>query len=183
MELHEFAQVLSGHLDPPAQTNNQPQFKADADIRDVEQALSEPGTTILIYGDFAERQSPLAAIASETPHSQNEEKNPAVAVDAFSDITNQAEQYLFENFLKEIADRGTPVRWVCLGVSEALRELLRAHESSYDYVDADPPVNTGRRFGLREKPPQADTAHPVHLISEKLFWNMLSDPTFSRSLR
>ncbi len=185
-------------------------------LRDIEDALEAPARTILLYGDRAPGNTfaqILAAYRLPGKDPMSDETVPAgcppgstlmlrsgdglddkttFVIDEFDETANDAERARFADFINQIAERDLPVRFVLCGVSEALKKLLGAHESSYDSADLMRPGTkcealeaNMRRPGDAppyNSPPHTVAPHYVHLLSERLFWEMYSDPTFARSL-
>jgi hypothetical protein len=181
-ELDESAQILYRHRKPPVPIYRQTQVEPQTEISDAEQALELRGTTVLVCGAWGARRLPLADIATEACAS-DENNKAVVVIDKFDLIQSEAERNRFANFVKMIAERRTSIRFAFLGVSDSVRELLRAHESFYDYVDAkNSCLKSGSDKGAKQDT-RTDALHPVYLISEALFLDMLSDPTFARSVR
>ncbi len=109
-----------------------------------------------------------------------------VVIDEFDDVTTEEEQKRFANFVQQLAEQRTPLHFVLCGVSESVRELLKAHESSYDFAPGDQNLQANVSAYISSTRDRAfDTAvpHHVYVLSEKLFWEMFSDPTFARSIR
>ena len=112
----------------------------------------------------------------------NQCQTPLV-IDEFDAITSEAVRTRFADFIKEIGDRRSPLRFVLCGVSESVRKLLGAHESCYS-TDCARPNPDARIEVIESTTPGASHGlpHHVHLVSERLFWEMFNDPTFARSI-
>ena len=111
-----------------------------------------------------------------------------VVVDEFDRITTDAERNRLAGFIQNIGQWRVPIRFVLCGVSDSLKKLLGAHESSYQCTDQKDRTfaNGHARLEVIDSVTESfeeKTPHYVHLVSEELFWDMFSDPTFARSLR
>src|ERR1700732_3234979 len=123
-------------------------------------------------------------------------ENTVVVLDEFDRIANEGERTHFADFIKQIGDQQVPIRFVFCGVSDSMQKLLGAHGSCYRYLEG---VELQRlsweaRFEIIDNPANAlgvtvddrprmriaaisdGFPHYIHLISEKLFWQMFNDP-------
>ena len=184
LQLTELARILHKHLTCPTPLQTQNRLKADAVFREVEQALETPGTTIFIHGDFDRGKTPHADVIDGTYLCDRQGESDFLVIDEFDEIATEREQRRFANFVEQIAEQRTLIRFVLCGVSEPVRELLGAHESLYDYADTEGPFTCPPSSGAneREQALEASRQHHVYVLSEKLFWEMFEDPTFARSL-
>jgi hypothetical protein len=123
-------------------------------------------------------------------------KNTVVVLDEFDRITSEVERTHFADFIKQIGDQQVPIRFVFCGVSDSMQKLLGAHESCYRYLEGvelqrlswearfEIIENAANALGVivDDRPRHRIAAisdgfpHYVHLISEKLFWQMFNDP-------
>ncbi len=121
------------------------------------------------------------------PSEEESEEEISFVIDEFDRITTGAERERFSAFIRQMGDRGSPVRIMLCGISRSLQDLLRAHESNYSYVEeaglTQPGGETGFQTEATATAGNVASPHCVHLVSEELFWEMLNDPTFARSLR
>ncbi|MEP7310152.1 MAG: hypothetical protein ABJA98_31985, partial [Acidobacteriota bacterium] len=119
-----------------------------------------------------------------------------VVIDEFDRIVNDRERTHFADFIKQIGDRRLEVRFVFCGVAASLEKLLGMHESCYRYITAIelPRLSWDARWAIIDAAAAALAisigAHPrfriaaisdgfphyIHLIGEKLFWEMFNDP-------
>lgn len=115
---------------------------------------------------------------------EDREEDTVLVIDEFDEITSDAERTRFADFIKQIGDRQLPVRFVLCGVSESLKKLLGAHESCYSNTDFTRPIPDTRIEVIEATSPDLSQRlpHYVHLVSERLFWEMFNDPTFARSI-
>jgi hypothetical protein len=103
----------------------------------------------------------------------------------FGQVISNEERKHFQDLLLEISEQRGPVRFVLCGVSDSLYELLRAHESCYEYTRSAKPVSVAGTGYLESSTSDrsAATEHYVHIVPETLICEMLSEPTFARNLR
>lgn len=117
-----------------------------------------------------------------------------VVVDEF-DLLLDAEKAMFADLIKQIGDQKLPVQFVFCGIGDSLDELLGAHGSSYRYVEGieverlrfdarlDIIVQSSSALGVEVPEPQRfriaaisdGFPHYVHLICEKLYWELFYD--------
>jgi len=117
-----------------------------------------------------------------------------VVVDEF-DLLAEPEKGMFADLIKQIGDQKIPVQFVFCGIGESLDELLGAHGSSYRYVegieverlrfDARLDIIQKSSFALGVEVPEPQRfrvaaisdgfPHYVHLICEKLYWELFYD--------
>lgn len=181
LPLTEFARVLQQHLTCPAPLQKRDQ--TETSFQEIEQALATSETTVFICGEQG-RPAQLQVIDGLLCDPSGE--TDFLILDAFEDAGTEAEQRRIANFAQQLAEQRAPVRLVLFGVSESVRELLKPHESCYDCVLNGQTLQTnasdcisskkGRLTGIR-------APHHVYVLSEKIFWEMLSDPTFARVFR
>ena len=201
----DLAQILHSFLSPAQ--SQQRVSPRDTQVREIEEALEAPGRTIFLYGDRAPGNTLAQTFAAyglpgddpvpkgcgssstftvKAGHHRNDHRNEDIVlvIDEFDEITSEAERTRFADFIRQIGDRNLPLRFVLCGVSESVKKLLGAHESCYSTADFAWPspdakfevVDTTRQ-GLSHSSPRY-----VHVVSERLFWEMFNDPTFARSL-
>lgn len=127
-------------------------------------------------------------------------KDRVVVIDEFDRIQSDTERGHFADFIKQIGDQHIPFRFVFCGVSASMQALLGAHQSCFRYLEG---VELQRlpwegRFQIIDTTAKAlgvevdDRArvrvasisdgfpYYVHLICEKLFWQMFNDETSCR---
>ncbi len=181
----ELAQILRSFLSPSQSQEHIPAH--DPQVREIEDALEAPGTTIFLYGDHAPGNTLAQVLAAHRPpddkSASDKPLKASLVIDEFDEITSDAERSRFTDFIKEIGDRRSPPHFVLCGVSGSVRKLLGAHESCYstDCARSNP---DGRIevIEMATKDASHGLPHRVHLVSERLFWEMFNDPTFARSL-
>lgn len=172
----------------------------------MEDALCSPAIIVLIHGeDSAGKNAParsLSCLTNQAPveldlhaatavsvsilNSEKQQKEDAdVVVDEFDHVATEEERARFAEFVQQLTERRVPIRFMLCQVSETLKELLAAHESSYCFVEDSALCGSGRKSCSVDRQPDvsAQAPHYVHLISEDLFWEMVNEPTFARSLR
>ncbi|MGA2875892.1 MAG: ATP-binding protein [Nitrososphaerales archaeon] len=128
--------------------------------------------------------------------STNTKADTVVVIDEFDRIASDEERSHFADFIKQIGDRQITIRFVFCGVGESLEKLLGAHGSCYRYLEsvelprlswdarweiidraaAALKVTVGDRPRFRIAAISDGFPHYVHLVCEKLFWEMFDDP-------
>jgi|SRR5579872_1170963 len=178
LEVDKFAEILHSFVTPYSTGWLDPQVRA------IEHGSEAPGTTLFVYGDLRSSEivpAKVVAAAHQVPADASDDS--ALVIHDFDEITTPEERARFASFVKEIEDQADPVRFVFCGVSESVKKLLGAHESCYFFEENQ--VSAVKKDALRiseEKPTKKREVRPhhVHLVSEKLFWEMFNDPTFAR---
>jgi hypothetical protein len=127
--------------------------------------------------------------------SANTKEDTVVVIDEFDRIASDEERSHFADFIKQIGDQKITVRFVFCGVGESLDKLLGAHGSCYRYLEsvelprlswdarweivdraaAALKVTVGDRPRFRIAAISDGFPHYVHLVCEKLFWEMFED--------
>jgi len=138
-----------------------------------------------------------SAIALLRRASEVRKGDTVVVIDEFDRITRDAERTRFADFIKQIGDQRISIRFIFCGVAESLEKLLGAHESSYRYIEGVelPRLSWDARWEIIDRAAEAlkvkvgshprfriaaisdGFPHYVHLVCEKLFWEMFNDPT------
>jgi hypothetical protein len=123
-------------------------------------------------------------------------EDSVIVIDEFDRIASDAERSYFADFIKQIGDQRIGIRFVFCGVGESLEKLLGAHGSCYRYLESIelPRLSWDARWEIIDRAASAlrvtvgDRArfriaaisdgfpHYVHLVCEKLFWEMFEDP-------
>lgn len=136
----------------------------------------------------------LAALARET--SAYSEKT-IVVIDEFDLIKSQDEKAYFADLIKQLADQRIPLRILFCGIGRSLEQLLGSHGSAYRYIEGVQldRLTYGARFEIIDESARAlgvkvhDHArnriaavsdgfpHFVHLLCQKLYWEMFADPS------
>lgn len=137
-----------------------------------------------------------AAVALLTRISEARSGQTVIVVDEFDRITSDLERTHFADFIKQIGDQRIGIRFVFCGVAESLEKLLGAHGSCYRYVagielprlswdarwDIIDGASAALGITLGDHPRFRIAAisdgfpHYVHLVCEKLFWEVFDDP-------
>jgi hypothetical protein len=182
LEREEFAEIIDSLVTSTSPAAGNEFLRPDSQVREIERALHTPGRTVFIYGEFGNSKNPPAQIIAALQSSNQSPRNCAVVIEQFDQIATEIERTHFANFIKQASDRSIPVRFFGCGVSQAVKNLLGAHESCYLIEDMppSPPADAVLKVSEALEP---GTPHYVYLLSEKLFWEMFSDPTFAGSLR
>ncbi len=122
-------------------------------------------------------------------------ENTVVVLDEFDRLKNDVERTHFADFIKQIGDKHIPIRFVFCGVAESIQKLLGAHESCFRYLEgvALERLSWDGRFEIIDTAARAlgvtiesrartriaaisdGFPHYIHLICEKLFWQMFND--------
>ena len=139
----------------------------------------------------------LAEAVSTIRRLGNLQKGPTVVViDEFDRIAELGERTRFADFIKQVGDQRLEVRFLFCAVGSSLNELLGAHESCHRYVAGVEVPRLGwearwqiidgaaSAFGVKiGDPPRFRIAamsdgfpHYVHLVCEKLLWEVYNDP-------
>lgn len=123
-----------------------------------------------------------------------------VVIDEFERLENADERALFADFLKQLGDQNVRVKFIFCGVGQSLTELLADHHSCYRYLET---VSLGRleyeaRFQILRTVELAfdisidaetrfricaiSDGYPyyIHLVCEKMLWEMYDDPKVVR---
>jgi len=123
-------------------------------------------------------------------------REPIVVIDEFERIISPAERMLFSDFIKQIGDQSVPIKLIFCGIGGALSDLLDSHHSCYRYLTAIPlerlglhpclEIVQGASYALklmvedtsRYRIAQISDGFPhyVHLLTEKLLWQVFEDP-------
>lgn len=123
------------------------------------------------------------------------DENTVVVFDEFDRLTNDVERTHFADFIKQIGDKHIRVRFIFCGVAESIQKLLGAHESCFRYLEGVelPRLSWDGRFAIIDTAARAlgvtiegrprtriaaisdGFPHYIHLICEKLFWQMFND--------
>jgi hypothetical protein len=123
-------------------------------------------------------------------------EDDVVVIDEFDRIVSDVERSYFADFIKQIGDQRIGIRFVFCGVGESLEKLLGAHASCYRYLESMelPRLSWDARFEIIDRAAAAlnitvgdrprfrisaisdGFPHYVHLVCEKLFWEMFDDP-------
>ena len=153
----------------------------DAQLQEIVDALGRPGATILIYGDQRFEKPAIQEILGTLKAALRGHNRLLFMSDEFDEITNEADRARFGKFIAEIGDRRIPIRFVLYGVSAAVKAMLGAHESSYG-IESFELQDQSEINRLAGGAAESNAPHYIHLVSEKLFWEMFNDPTFAASL-
>ena len=120
---------------------------------------------------------------------------PVIVIDEFERLKDDAERALFADLIKQTGDQSMPFKLIFCGVASSLSELLDAHHSCYRYLvtvelERLPPAP---RFEIMNEAAKAvgveieastlgrvsaisdGFPHYIHLITEKLLWEIFGD--------
>lgn len=146
-------------------------------------------------GNVPEMRSINEAIAIVDHAARLHSKEPVAVIDEFERIRQPEERMLFADFIKQVGDQNVPVKLIFCGVGDSLDSLLEAHHSCYRYLAAIPLERLGfdgrlaiinnacKVFGItiddatlyRLAIISDGFPHYVHLVCEKMFWEMFED--------
>jgi archaellum biogenesis ATPase FlaH len=123
-------------------------------------------------------------------------ESTVVIVDEFDRIASEVERTHFADFIKQLGDKSIRVRFIFCGVADSLEKLLGAHASCYRYLESvevqrlnwearweiidsaaaalNIKIGTHPRFRIAAI--SDGFPHYIHLVCEKLFWQMYDDP-------
>lgn len=127
--------------------------------------------------------------------SQHSQKT-VVVVDEFDLVRDSDDQAQFTDFIKQLGDQNIKAQFIFCGIGKSLDDLLSAHASCYRYLEAieltrldwsarweiidecakslGVKVNDDSRF--RVAAISDGFPHYIHLVAEKLFWEVFNDP-------
>lgn len=121
---------------------------------------------------------------------------PIIVLDEFDRIQSAAERGLFADLLKQLGDKRVPIKLIITGVGASLDSLLGAHQSAIrqletlelprlgwegrmeivEYVARAFGITVHRDHLLRIAAVSDGFPYYVHLIAEKLMWQIFDDP-------
>jgi hypothetical protein len=157
--------------------------------------LSMEMATAVERGEIPECKSINEAAALIRAASSNHSRAPVAVVDEFERIQSANDRTLFADLIKQLGDQSIPVKLIFCGVGSSLEDLLDTHHSCYRYLTALPLERlsiSGRveiidnaltTFGItmddstryRISTISDGFPHFVHLVCEKLFWQVYED--------
>jgi len=120
---------------------------------------------------------------------------PVIVIDEFERIKADDQRTLFADLIKQTGDQSMPFKLIFCGVASSLDELLDAHHSCYRYLvtvelERLPPapryeiINEAcKAFGVTVEPSTLARIaaisdgfpHYIHLLTEKLLWEIFTD--------
>ncbi len=121
--------------------------------------------------------------------------DPIAIIDEFERVKSADERMLFADFIKQLGDQSVPLRLIFCGVGASLDELLDAHHSCYRYlatvglerlpIDGRLEIISAAMSAFNLDIDDATRyriatisdgfPHYVHLVCEKLLWEVFSD--------
>jgi len=119
-----------------------------------------------------------------------------VVVDEFDLMKKEEDKVNFANLLKQVGDQRINIQFIFCGIGKSLDDLLGAHGSAHRYIQDielkrlifDPRyeiidasaiafgINIGARMRTRIAAISDGFPHYIHLVCEKLFWELFRDP-------
>jgi hypothetical protein len=120
---------------------------------------------------------------------------PVVVIDEFERLKDDHQRALFADLIKQTGDQSMPFKLIFCGVASSLSELLDAHHSCYRYLvtvelerlPAAPRfeivIEASKVFSIEVEASSLGRIsaisdgfpHYIHLITEKLLWEIFSD--------
>ena len=120
-------------------------------------------------------------------------KQPVIVIDEFERLKSDSERALFADLIEQTGDQAMPFKLIFCGVASSLSELLDAHHSCYRYLVTveleripttpgfDIVNEAASAVGVEVEPSSLfrissisdGFPHYVHLIAEKLLWEIL----------
>jgi Cdc6-like AAA superfamily ATPase len=120
---------------------------------------------------------------------------PVVLIDEFDLLKAKGDHALFAAFIKQVSDQKIPIRFVFCGVGESVEDFFDAHDSIYRYfytekldrLDFNPrleiieaaadalEIRVDNTSKYRIATVSDGFPHFIHLICEKLFWQVFED--------
>ena len=145
-------------------------------------------------GAIPEMRSINETIAIIDYAARKHSSEPVAVIDEFERIKSDDERMLFADFIKQLGDQSIPLKLIFCGVGSSLDELLDSHHSCYRYLTTIELERLGfdGRLEIIDSALNAcglemdDTTryriakisdgfpHFVHLIGEKLFWEVFT---------
>jgi hypothetical protein len=126
--------------------------------------------------------------------SEEQSQKVLIVIDEF-DLLPEKEKEPFADLIKQIGDRRIPIQFILCGIGQSLDDLLGAHPSCYRYLEGISVsrlrfdarlaiiVDSSEALGVDVPEPQRfriaaisdGFPHFVHLICEKLYWELFYD--------
>ena len=148
-------------------------------------------------GSVPEMRSVNEVIATLDYAAHRHSREPVAVIDEFERIKSETDRMLFADLIKQLGDQSVPLKLIFCGVGSSLDELLDSHHSCYRYLTtiALERLSFDGRLEIIDKALGAfhlsmdDTTryriakisdgypHFVHLVGEKLFWEVFSADT------
>jgi len=119
-----------------------------------------------------------------------------VVVDEFDLMKREEDKVNFANLLKQVGDQRINIQFIFCGIGTSLNDLLGAHGSAHRYIqevklerliygprfeiiDASSEafkINIAQRMRTRIAAISDGFPHYIHLVCEKLYWELFRDP-------
>jgi len=184
----------------PAATKKTSSFKASAGVAPF---LTFEAQKALEQGQIPAMRSINECVAIIDYFARRHSKSPVAVIDEFDRIKSAHERELFADFIKQVGDTTVPIKLIFCGVGTALDDLLDSHHSCYRYLET---IHL-ERLGLQGRVDIIDDVHKalgvaiddttkfriarisdgfphyVHLICEKLLWEVEEDANIARDVR
>lgn len=169
----------------------------------IKSIIVEKGLSFARYGILASGKK-TETIAKVDPGSVNEAvrllrfvtdevgKNLVIVVDEFDQVSDEADQKAFANFIKQVSDQHVDIKFIVCGIADSPEILMAAHASADRYFHTvelgklpwearfEIVVDASKKLGIitddstviRIAKISDGFPHYVHFISEKLFWRV-----------
>ena len=125
---------------------------------------------------------------------ENYAENMVIVIDEFDQIKEDSHQRAFASFVKQVSDKQVPARFIFCGIAENVEDIMSAHGSADRYFHTvelgqlpwearfDIVTTAADQLGIEVDENSViriarisdGFPHYVHLISEKLFWQVFS---------
>jgi uncharacterized protein len=129
-------------------------------------------------------------------------ENTIVLIDEFDLMKSSVERTHFADFIKQLGDHKVKIKFIFCGIGESLDQLIESHGSCYRYLASIflSPLNYTARFEIMDTAANAfglnigepyryriaaisdGFPHYIHLVCEKLLWNMFNDDDCTDSI-
>ncbi|HTW51142.1 MAG TPA: ATP-binding protein [Stellaceae bacterium] len=121
-------------------------------------------------------------------------KTPVIVFDEFDLVPGDEDKRLFADFIKQVSDQELNLKMIFTGIGRSISDLLHIHNSTVRYLENIPlerldfsarleiitacaeafGVDVGRDTEIRIAQVSDGFPHYVHLICEKMFWNLFN---------
>jgi hypothetical protein len=187
--IHAIAQTI--HANPLGGSNiSTSKFKIDVRVLSYEKQTTNDDGGIPPVTDIN------SAVLLLKHLSDGQQGRTLVVVDEFDLMKKEEDKVNFANLLKQVGDQRVNIQFIFCGIGKSLDDLLGAHGSAHRYIQEielkrlifDPRyeiidasaialgINIGSRMRTRIAAISDGFPHYIHLVCEKLFWELFRDP-------
>ncbi|MGH7036830.1 MAG: AAA family ATPase [Stellaceae bacterium] len=163
-------------------------------------SLKLPGISYEIGKSIENKAIPLPSSINEAVSflsfvRQFHSKEPVIIIDEFDQLKEARDKKYFADLIKQTSDQHLGIRMIFCGISSSLEELIGAHLSTDRYltpielerlnhdarweivssVARELDIKINREYLIRIGYISDDFPYYVHLIAEKIFWEMYDD--------